>query len=114
MANAKAKARIGLEVLVTVVPEGGLPHLGKTTNVSTSGMLLEIARPLDVGVRVQLKLFLPGVGKKLDVAGEVTRDAGRTDDVYRYGVQFVEMPVESVAEIERFLAVRLDRHGPSR
>jgi PilZ domain. len=111
--KGKAMARISPEVLVTVVPEGDRPHLGKTSNVSKSGMLLEIARPLDIGVRVQLKLFLPGIGKRLDVAGDVTRDAGRTDDVYRYGVRFVELPIESEVEIERFLAVRSDRHGSS-
>lgn len=107
----KAMARVGLEVLVTVVPEGGRPHLGRSRNLSTLGMLLEIARLLEVGARVQLKLFLPGGGKRLDVTGEVTRDAGGTDDAHRYGVQFVGLPRESTVEIERFLAARNRRRS---
>lgn len=107
--TSKAKPRVGLEVLVTVVPEGGLPHLGKTTNLSTSGMLLTVPAALEVGARVELKLFLPGGGTKVDVVGEITRDAGPGKDGSRYGVQFVDLPLDSEFEIEKFLANRLDR-----
>src|SRR5512140_2873150 len=106
---SKSKPRVGLEVLVTVVPEGSLPHLGKTNNLSTSGMLLDVPTSLEVGERVELKLFLPGGEKKVDVVGEISRDAGSTKEGNRYGVQFVDLPFESEFEIEKFLAARLDR-----
>lgn len=109
MVTKKAKPRVGLEVLVTVVPQGGLPHLGKTNNLSTSGMLLAVPAALEVGARVELKLFLPGGGSKVDVVGEISRDAGATKEGNRYGVQFVDLPLDSEFEIEKFLASRLDR-----
>lgn len=109
MEPTQAKPRVGLEVLVTVVPEGGLSHLGKTSNLSPSGMLLEVRAPLEVGQRIQLKLFLPGTTKQIEVTGEVTRGAGSSDGIDRYGIRFVDLPREIEAELERFLASRLER-----
>jgi len=103
----KAGARVGLEVLVTVIPEGGRPHLGKSRNLSTTGMLVEIAGPLEVGSRAQLKLFLPGIGKlRLSATGQVIREAEPIGEVRQYGLRFVEMPAETAIAIERFLTAR--------
>lgn len=107
--QTQAKPRVGLEVLVTVVPEGGRSHLGKTNNLSPSGMLVEVGEPLVVGERIEVKLFLPGTTKKLEFAGEVTREAARSPDRYSYGVHFVDLTPDIEEDLEKFLAGRLER-----
>lgn len=107
------KPRVGVEVLVTVVPEGGRSHLGRTGNLSPSGMLLQIAEELRIGHRLELRLFLPGTSKKLELAAEVTREDFRSPNAYRYGVRFIDVHPEVEADLDRFLAARLDRQRPS-
>lgn len=108
----KAGPRVGLEVLVTVIPADGRAHLGRSRNLSGTGMLVEIAAPLELGSRVQVKLFLPGTGKaRLIATGEVIREAGSAGPERQYGVRFVEMPVETAIAIERFLSGKDARKG---
>jgi hypothetical protein len=111
MSGRTPQERIGLEVLVTIVPQGGLPHLGKTSNLSPSGMLLEIAEPLETGEHIEVKLFLPGTPKRIELTGEVTRDAGAAGENHRYGVRFLDVTKEHAADIEHFHASRLRRSG---
>ena len=114
MPRAKPKVRVGLDVLASVIPEGGFPLLGKTTNVSSTGMLVEVRTPLEVGSRVKVKLFVPGSTNQVEITGEVIREAAVTDTGHTYGVQFVELSQDSEFELQRFLAIRLDKTGPSR
>lgn len=105
-------ARVGLEVLVTVVPEGGRPHLGASRDVSRSGMLVEMHGPLEVGSRVQIRLFLPTTARRkvrLDISGEVIRDAGPKGDVNRYGIRFVDLSPEAGRAIDEFLVLQTAR-----
>ena len=105
-------ARVGLEVLVTVVPEGGRPHLGASRNVSRSGMLVEMRGPLEVGSRAQIRLFLPTAARqkiRLDISGEVIRDAGPEGDVHRYGVRFLDLTGEAGRAIDEFLVLQMMR-----
>ena len=106
-------ARVGLEVLVTVVPEGGLPHLGATRDVSKSGMLVEMSGPLDVGSRLEVRLFLPTAARqaiRLDLRGEVTRDAGANGaGKNRYGIRFVDLSGEAEKAIDDFVALQATR-----
>jgi hypothetical protein len=76
-----------------------------------SGMLVEAPITLEVGMRVEIQLFLPGSRTPLELKGEVTRVAGGTDTGQLYGTKFVETKAEAVAELERFLAGRQRRTG---
>lgn len=114
MAGSGSKVRVGLEVLANVVPEGGFPRLGKTSNVSSSGMLLEVSTPMEIGTRIRVELFVPGRAKKIQLDGEIIRDGAAGAGRYEYGVSFVDLSLESETELACFLAVRLDKKGPSR
>ena len=105
-------ARVGLEVLVTIVPDGGRPHLGASRNVSRSGMLVEMHEPLEVGSRAQVRLFLPTTARRkirLDISGEVIRDAGPKGDVNCYGIRFVDLSSEAGRAIDEFLVLQMTR-----
>jgi len=114
MAGSGSKVRVGLEVLATIVPEGGLPCLGRTFNVSSSGMLLEISAALEVGTKIRVELFVPGSANKVKIDGEVSREGEARGGMHEYGVRFVNLSLDSEFELARFLAIRLDRIGPSR
>lgn len=114
MAGSGSKVRVGLEVLANVVPEGGFPLLGRTSNVSSTGMLLEVSTPLEIGTKIRVELFVPGRAKKLQIDGEIIREADRRADGYEYGVKFAGLSPDSEFELARFLAIRLDRKGPIR
>lgn len=114
MADSSSKVRVGLAVLATIVPEGGFPRLGKTFNLSSTGMLLEVSAPLELGTKIRVKLFVPGSANKVEIDGEVIREGAATAEGHEYGVKFVDLSLETEFELARFLAVRLDRIGPSR
>ncbi|MFZ2491408.1 MAG: PilZ domain-containing protein [Thermoanaerobaculia bacterium] len=113
METLQFKPRVGVEVLVTVVPQGGRSHLGRTGNLSPSGMLLQVGEELQIGHRLELKLFLPGTAKKIEMAGEVTREDSRGENAYLYGIRFIDLEPEVEAVLDRFLMTRLDRRRPS-
>lgn len=114
MAGSSPKVRVGLEVLANIVPEGGFPLLGKTFNVSSSGMLVEVSTALEVGTKIRVELFVPGRATKIQVDGEIIREGDASAEGHEYGVRFVGLSTESEFELARFLAIRLDRIGPSR
>lgn len=114
MAGSKPKVRVGLEVLATIVAEDGLPRLGKTSNVSSTGMLLELSSPLEVGAKIKVRLFIPGRASRIELDGEITREGKATAERRQYGVKFAELSPDTEFELARFLAIRLDRIGPSR
>ncbi|MFA6954378.1 MAG: PilZ domain-containing protein [Thermoanaerobaculia bacterium] len=114
MAGSIPKVRVGLEVLANIVPEGGFPLLGKTFNVSSSGMLVEVSTALEVGTKLRVELFVPGRATKLQVDGEIIREGEAKTEGHEYGVRFVGLSPEAEFELARFLAIRLDKIGPSR
>lgn len=114
MAGSNSKVRVGLEVLARIVPEAGHPRLGKTSNVSSTGMLVELASPIEVGSKIKVELFIPGSGNKVEIDGEIIREGEATAEGREYGVRFVGLSVDSEFELARFLAIRLDTLGPSR
>jgi len=114
MAGSKQKVRVGLEVLATIVPEGGFPRLGKTSNVSSSGMLLELSTPIAIGSKIRVQFFVPGRASRVELDGEIIREGSPRAEGHEYGVKFVDLSLESEFELARFLAIRLDRQGPSR
>lgn len=67
--------RVGLEVAVRLIVGSREPILGQTENVSVSGALIQTARPLPLGARVQVEVILPGrfSPKPERVSAHVTR-----------------------------------------
>ncbi len=60
-------------------------------NLSTTGMLVELRRPLEVNSTVRLGFLVPGTQGMIDVNAKVVRHANSLKDVHRYGVQFLDL-----------------------
>lgn len=71
--------RVALKVAVRLRVGSHEPILGQTENVSASGALVQTARPVRLGARVEVEVILPGQfsPKPMRVAAYVTR---KTED----------------------------------
>jgi response regulator RpfG family c-di-GMP phosphodiesterase len=76
--------------------------LGRSLNISSNGMLLEVDRVLPGDGRVRIHFYLPGDPKPMQILGEVLR-AEFTGTMAKYGVRFVETDGEQRDRIDRFV-----------
>ena len=76
--------------------------LGRSVNISSNGMLLEVDRVLPGEGRVRIHFYLPGDPKPMQLNGEVLR-AEFTGTMAKYGVRFVETDEAQRERIERFV-----------
>jgi hypothetical protein len=76
--------------------------LGRSLNISATGMLLEVDRVLPGEGRLRIHFYLPGEAKPMQIMGEVLR-AEFTGTMAKYGVRFIETDEEQRARIERFV-----------
>jgi CheY-like chemotaxis protein len=76
--------------------------LGRSLNISSNGMLLEVDRVLPGDGRVRIHFYLPGDPKPMQIIGEVLR-AEFTGTMAKYGVRFVETEDDQRERIERFV-----------
>jgi response regulator RpfG family c-di-GMP phosphodiesterase len=76
--------------------------LGRSLNISSNGMLLEVDRVLPGDGRVRIHFYLPGDPKPMQINGEVLR-AEFTGTMAKYGVRFVETDGEQRDRIDRFV-----------
>ena len=76
--------------------------LGRSLNISATGMLLEVDRVLPGEGRLRIHFYLPGDPKPMQIMGEVLR-AEFTGTMAKYGVRFVETDDEQRRRIERFV-----------
>ena len=76
--------------------------LGRSVNISSNGMLLEVDRVLPGEGRVRIHFYLPGDPKPMQLSGEVLR-AEFTGTMAKYGVRFVETDEAQRERIERFV-----------
>jgi hypothetical protein len=70
---------------------------GTILNVSTSGMLLECTRPLELWTEMDFSFQLPGSRSTIAGRGRVVRLAGSG----RFGVEFLELPAAAREAIDR-------------
>ena len=74
---------------------------GFSQNVSSSGILLETKRDIEVGTRVDMSFMLPGQHQMTRVQGEVVRHAPSIKlDSHCYGVQFLDLCAEHRAHLD--------------
>jgi response regulator RpfG family c-di-GMP phosphodiesterase len=76
--------------------------LGRSLNISSNGMLLEVDRVLPGDGRVRIHFYLPGDPKPMQIVGEVLR-AEFTGTMAKYGVRFIAADDEQRDRIERFV-----------
>ncbi len=86
---------------------------GYSLNISLNGVLLECARPLEVGTALDLALALPdGESEEAAVVGQVVRAAGDSQPRYRYGIKFLVRRGRAAERIASFVGSRL-REAPA-
>jgi response regulator RpfG family c-di-GMP phosphodiesterase len=76
--------------------------LGRSVNVSSTGMLIEVDRVLPHDGPVRLHFYLPADPKPLQLVGEVLR-AEFTGNMSKYGVRFLSSTEEDRQRIARFV-----------
>jgi len=76
--------------------------LGRSLNVSATGMLLETEHMLPGDVQLKVQFYLPGESKPLQVRVEILRSEF-TGTMARYGVRFVDLQWDAKQQIERYV-----------
>jgi response regulator RpfG family c-di-GMP phosphodiesterase len=76
--------------------------LGRSMNISSSGMLIEVQSVLPQDGPVRLHFYLPADPKPLEVAAEILR-AEFTGAMAKYGMRFVSPTAEDRERISRFV-----------
>lgn len=76
--------------------------MGRSLNVSATGMLLELDRVLPGEGKLRLHFYLPGDTMPLKVEADVLR-AEFTGTMAKYGLRFVEITAEERERIEKFV-----------
>ena len=76
--------------------------LGRSINISSNGMLLEVDRVLPGEGPVRLHFYIPGDPKPLQLDAAVLR-AEFTGTMAKYGLQFVKMSEEERERIDRYV-----------
>ena len=105
--------RVELKVLLVAIPEGGggrEKRIGRTVDLSESGLLSEFPRPFAVGTRVQLRFFLPGQPEGVGVPAEVARCASRSADAHDIGFRFGDLSPAEAERLKQFLTQGVEGH----
>ncbi len=76
--------------------------IGRSINISSTGMLLELDRVLPGEGQFRLHFYLPGESQPLQIGAEVLR-AEFVGTLARYGLHFVDVGAEERERIEKFV-----------
>ncbi len=99
--------RVEIRTLVVAsMPDGQkiIKRVGRSVDISESGMLADFPRPLSEGSIVDLRFFLPGQKEGLTIRAEVARCASRTEDANDAGLRFTDMEPADKERLQAFLA----------
>jgi CheY-like chemotaxis protein len=100
----RAAVRIRAQ-LTTVCEDGKVEIVGRTSNISVTGLLLETPSTLEVGQRVRFELLTAGGDDMVSGEAEVVQQAtSAREGINSVGVRFVELHGRSRELIEAFLA----------
>ena len=77
--------------------------LGRSMNISATGMLLEVDRVLTSEGVVRIHFYLPGDPRVLQADAEILR-AEFSGTMARYGLRFLNLPAEEKERIEHFVS----------
>lgn len=76
--------------------------VGKTLNISQTGVLVQVAKPLEVGEVVDISFFIPKSRARLQTKALVKRKASeRIYQMYSYGLEYIDPPKEIVSKIQK-------------
>ena len=76
--------------------------LGRSMNISATGMLLEVDRVLTTEGVVRVQFYLPGDARALQADAEILR-AEFSGTMARYGLRFINLPADEKQRIEHFV-----------
>ena len=76
---------------------------GETVNLCVRGALLETPEHLQVGVKLDMSILLPGPGGEVKVVGQVVREAGTTEGGHRSAVKFLVLRNDARKRIRAFV-----------
>jgi len=79
-------------------------RIGRSVDLSESGMLAEFSRPLPAGSIVDLRFFLPGQLEGLTIRAEGARCASRTEDAHDAGLRFTDIAPADGERLRAFLS----------
>lgn len=98
--------RVEVRALVVATLEVGgrrEKRIGRSVDVSESGLLAEFSRPLPAGTQVDLRFYLPGQPEGISVVAQVARCAARGDEAHDVGLRFAEIPAGAAELLKEFL-----------
>lgn len=103
-AERRKHPRVSITVEVTIT-SGHNFYVGRTRDISESGLFIETPIGIDIGSRIDVKLDL---GRKhfsleSEVIWALANDLGKTTGV---GVRFVQLSAEASAAIDAFMSKR--------
>lgn len=76
--------------------------MGRSLNVSATGMLIEMDRVLASGGPLRVQFYLPGESRPVKVLVELLRSEF-VGTMARYGVRFIDLQPDAAAQIERYV-----------
>jgi len=100
--------RKSYRVLLKVTVKGKLDDISffcTSQNISTTGILIETERTLQVGDIISCSFYLPNAGP-VSLDGEVVRTSGNVVDGFNYGVRYLKISPGHRVEIEKFIKRR--------
>jgi CheY-like chemotaxis protein len=100
--------RKSYRVLLKVTVKGSLNNASffcTSQNISTTGILIETERTLEVGDNISCSFYLPNSGA-VSLDGEVVRTSGNARDGFQYGVRYMIINPGHRVEIEKFIKKR--------
>ena len=85
--------------------------MGRTLNISESGILLETHFPIELGHVVQLTISLEE--ELLDIKGKPIHVRSREKGKYEVGIQFFELDQYTNRLLKQFISVGETQHAPA-
>ena len=94
-----------------LIKKGEVEFCCVSIDISITGILLETDYHLDIGDRIICLFTLPGASQ-IETEGDVVRSIRVQESIYKYGVQFVGLPLSFRKEIENYVtSARNSRFG---
>ncbi len=91
-------------VNATIKGEKGQANFtANSINISSGGILIEAKQELNIGDRVNCAFYLPGAAT-INIVGEIVRKTRKPiEDMFRYGVKFIEVSNDTRKTIDEFV-----------
>ncbi len=106
-AERRRELRVPLRVLRVHTDQAGDVFFGYANNVSLSGVFVQTPNPKKPGLQVDLRFKLPRKTKEIQCKAEVMwaqEYAGKGQTAPGMGLRFVEISVEDLEEIRKFVS----------